>query len=351
MLLLAARLFLALPLLFTFSAEAAGPPDPLAWTTYAQHFFSSDGRVIDAGSGGISHSEGQGTALLLAVRNSDRDRFAAIWDWTKANLAVRNDALLAWSWRPEKIPHVVDKNNATDGDLLVAWALAEAWQQWQVPAYRDAAVAIGNAILGKLLRRTPIGEVLLPGANGFETGEGIVINLSYAVLPAFKALSGIDSNPVWGQLTEAHHALLAKARFGRFSLPPDWLFVPKKWNPDAAAPSLVVWTGKPSRFGFDAIRIPLYLAWSGADGHELWPFLAFWSYFDPLPFHPPWIDLNEDAVPLSSMAPGFISVRRLAEAAQAGSVNGPHPLLIDNSDYFSASLIMLSDLAWRDRGF
>ena len=324
-------------------------PEQALWAAYVQHFVQPDGRVVDTGMGGISHSESQGTAMLLAERHDDRVRFDAVWGWTRANLGIRHDALFAWAWRPDAHEHVPDLNNASDGDLLIAWALAEAAQRWQVAAYRDAAVAIAREMLARLVRQTDAGPVLLPGAEGFETAKGLVVNLSYAILPAYRVLDGIAPDPLWHRLSQTAHALEARARFGRFSLPPDWLFVPRGWKAGAPQPALQPWPDKPTRFGFDAIRIPLYLAWSGADGRELWPYLTFWAYFDSLPFHPAWTDLKENAIPMDTLPPGFVSIRRLAEEAAHPGGATPAPVLGAGEDYYSASLTLLASQAWLDR--
>jgi endoglucanase len=343
--------WLALAMLLPGLAQA----EDALWDDYAARFVQADGRVVDTGLGGISHSEAQGTAMLLAQRHNDQARFDRIWAWTRGNLGVRKDALFAWSWRPEgrnteAHDRVPDKNSATDGDLLIAWALAEAGQRWHNADYRDAAGAIAKTLLTKLLRDTDAGPVLLPGSDGFESANGIAVNLSYAILPAYRALDALLPDPAWHRLTDATHNLIAAARFGRFSLPPDWLFVPKNWKMASKTPALSIWAEKPPRFGFDAVRVPLFLAWTGADGHELWPFLSFWGYFDPLPFHPPWTDLVENAVPLANLPPGFVSIRRLTEEATHPTHAGaPTITLVENEDYFSASLSLLADLAWRDR--
>ncbi len=346
-----AALVLLLPLARVASALSDDAPAPdAAWVDYAARFVMTDGRVVDTGMGGISHSEAQGTAMLLAERHDDRARFELVWSWTRNNLGVRKDPLFAWAWHPEARDHVTDRNSATDGDLLIAWALAEAGQRWQVAGFSQAAGAVTKALLGKLLRETDAGPVLLPGSEGFETPKGIVVNLSYAILPAYRVLDGLLPDPAWHRLTTAAHMLLAASHFGRFSLPPDWLFIPKGWKTASAAPALTTWSQKPPRFGFDAIRVPLYLAWSGADGHELWPYLSFWGYFDPLPFHPAWIDLVENAVPIANLPPGFLSIRRLAEeATHPSGGTAPFSGLTENEDYFSASLTLLCTLAWHDR--
>jgi len=40
---------------------------------------------------GISHSEGQGYGMLLAVAADDRPTFDLLWGWTRAQLMLRND--------------------------------------------------------------------------------------------------------------------------------------------------------------------------------------------------------------------------------------------------------------------
>ena len=112
---------------WTFSpTEAAQDGD---WILYKQSYVSPQGRVIDTGHAGISHSEGQGIGLLLAVHNKDHAAFDNIWRWTRINLQIRDDKLAAWKWVPSDAGgnaggNVPDKNNATDGDLFIACGAA-----------------------------------------------------------------------------------------------------------------------------------------------------------------------------------------------------------------------------------
>ena len=46
-----------------------------AWRMYVKRFVSPQGRVIDDANGDISHSEGQGYAMLIAARLKDRATF------------------------------------------------------------------------------------------------------------------------------------------------------------------------------------------------------------------------------------------------------------------------------------
>ncbi|MFN2268827.1 MAG: glycosyl hydrolase family 8, partial [Desulfonatronovibrio sp.] len=95
------------------------------WNVFKARFLTSDGRIIDRFQNNISHSEGQGYAMIMAALCNEPDIFDSLWKWTRDNLQVRRtDSLLVWSWG-ERFPEqwtVLDYNNATDGDILVAWA-------------------------------------------------------------------------------------------------------------------------------------------------------------------------------------------------------------------------------------
>ena len=52
------------------------------WESYKSRFMMPDGRIVDTGNGNVSHTEGQGFAMLLAVANDDRPAFDKLWQWT-----------------------------------------------------------------------------------------------------------------------------------------------------------------------------------------------------------------------------------------------------------------------------
>lgn len=249
-------------------------PDKAAWSAYKARFVSEGGRVVDTANGQISHSEGQGYGMLLAVAADDRAGFERIWGWTRANLMVRNDELSAWRWEPDRRPAVADMNNATDGDLLVAWALTEAAEAWGDLSHRVAARRVAVEIGRKLiLLKTPHGALLLPGMAGFaaeDRADGPVLNLSYYVFPAFARLPLVAPEFDWAGLGRAGLRLIEKARFGPAGLPSDWITL-KSGEPQPAL-------GFPAQFSYNAIRIPLYLAWAGFDQprHHA-AFLASWT--------------------------------------------------------------------------
>jgi endoglucanase len=258
-------LILALLAAFRTTSATAGPATLLAdgWRQYKDRFLTSEGRIVDNANGGISHSEGQGYAMLIAERLNDRPTFDAIWQWTRSNLLVRGDSLAAWRWSPQT-PHVADHNNATDGDLLIAWALAEASDRWNVSEYRETARLIVEDLATKVVTSSRFGPILLPASTGFAGNaqpDAPVVNLSYWLFPAFKHLRAVSDSINWDALTATGKTLIELSRFGPRRLPSDWISL------GAAQPAPAL--SFPAVFGYDAVRIPFYFAWGQPGDRDL----------------------------------------------------------------------------------
>ena len=238
------------------AAELAAGPLARVWQGYRSHFITPEGRVVDNANGGISHSEGQGYAMLLATRQDDKATFERLWQWTQT-LAVREDGLFAWAWNPKADPNIQDLDDASDGNLLIAWALVEAARRWDIPRYRSAGRAIAEAVWKQNVIETRFGPTLLPGSHGFsarDRSDGPIVNLSYWVFPAFSRLAEVYPQAPWPKLSSAGLELIRRARFGPRNLPPDWISLADTKLAPAAGFSPV--------FGYDAIRVPLYLSWA-----------------------------------------------------------------------------------------
>ena len=306
----------------------------LDWKNFKQRFVEPDGRVIDHSNGDISHSEGQGFAMLLAVHHGDSAAFSRLWQWTQKNLQVREDNLLAWRWQPGV--GITDSNNASDGDLIVAWSLLRAYEKWHKIAYLKAGRKIANDIRGKLLRKTDHGLILLPGIEGFEKPEGITINLSYWVFPALSEIGRADPAPEWDELKKSGILLLQDAKFGRWGLPPDWLLLKEKVKPAI---------GPAERFSYDAVRIPLYLLWDKQETTALLkPYREFWGYFAASQFMPSWTNLNDSSVDSYDASAGMRAIAQwVTDYPDASRVR------LANADelqgYYSSVLLLLSKMA------
>lgn len=297
-----------------------------AWERYKQRFLTAEGRIADSGNGGVSHTEGQGYAMVLATAYDDRATFDRVWGWTRQTLR-RPDGLFSWRYVPNVDQPVPDRNTATDGDLMIAWALLRAAKRWHRPDDQDAALDIIAALRREVVKIEDGQAYLLPGAEGFEDSTKRIVNLSYWVFPALQDIAVETHDPTWNQVVETGLHLIATARFGVHDLPPDWLDT--LGTPKPA-------DGFPPRFGYDAVRIPLYLIWARKAGAEqLGAIDAFWSSSNPVPA---WIDVTSGAVSPEAQSPGMSAVTHLA----LGSALAPQP---DKDDYYSASLWMLATLA------
>lgn len=310
------------------------------WEAFKRRFIVGGARVIDTGNGDASHSESQGWGLLFAQDNDDRDTFRRLWEWTSASLQ-RNDGLFSWKWSPRLFNPVPDRNNATDGDLLIAWALTRAARRWGEPAWLEPARRIQAAILDRLVVESHGRAILMPGMEGFVKGSRRVVNLSYYVwlaLHEFAEQQGGDRR--WKQLERDGLWLLDKAAFSRHGLPPDWLLHGNQ--------ELTIAEGWPPHFGYEAIRIPLYLAWRG-DRARLGRFVAAWRSprFGGRP--PAWINLVDESIAPYPSSGGYRAVAALTEFVAGGAAGPmPHARLVDSDDYYSASLKLLSNMAARE---
>jgi len=311
------------------------------WHAFTSRFLRSDGRVVDSGNAGISHSEGQGWALLCAERTDDRTRFELILAWTRRVLGRPNDALFSWRFRPEQ--GVDDPNNATDGDLMIAWALLRAGERWDAPEHTTLGTAIARDVLRLLVRQLGEDTVLLPGARGFEQREHIVVNPSYYAFPAIRALAKAVPDPRWLAVAGDGIALLRRSRFGRWGLPSDWVALPRDGGRPRPAP------GWPARFSYDAVRVPLYLAWAGL-GREPAAAAAASFWTDPRhPRMPAWTDFSADSISPYQASSGIRAIALLAAAQQRDSrTDLILPPVHEARDYYSAILTLLVRLAWRD---
>jgi endoglucanase len=313
------------------------------WQEFRRRFITHDGRVVDNGTGGATHSEGQGAAMLFAVRFDDRATFDRLLRFSRDVLRRPDDALLAWRYQPMAAVPVADLNNATDGDLMGAWALAEAATRWGVGEYRRLAAQVARDVLRRLVLPLADGPLLLPGVEGFLKPDHVVVNPGYAMPLAFRALAPLAPSPAWGQLEAMGQQLIDRGRFGRWRLPADWLAISRADGRPSLAP------GPAPRFSYDAIRVPLHQAWSGSvAAPALMAAAEFWAE----PEHgiaPAWVDLRGNLTAPYRGDAGVQAVARLTLAAVMGRASSL-PRVSEAALYYPASLALQCRLAWQDIG-
>jgi len=327
------------------TALPVAPDDIHEWEAFKRRFVDPSGRVIDTGNGGCSHTEGQGWGMLFAVAFDDPDTFDALYGWTSRHLRRGYDALHSWRYQPNAAVPVADRNNATDGDVSIATALWRAARRWNRPDCARVAASMARDILALLVTKAGPRTVLLPGVEGFTFRDSVTINPSYYAFPMLAELADAAPSPVWARLIEDGQAMIDEGRFGRWRLPPDWLRVSR---PDGVLSPHPHW---PARFSFDAVRVPLWLAWARhGEAPASEAFVSFWRAEGARP--PAWVDLNTNAAAPYSAPAGMQAIACLAVACAgspaATSMPGNFPPLQVATDYYSAALILLSRLAWRE---
>lgn len=325
-------------------AQAAGARfaiDDPDWASFKARFISADGRVVDTGNNGISHSEGQSYGMLFAVTFGDQASFDLIKTWTATHLARRTDALHIWRYQPNQKNPTPDDNNATDGDLLIAMALNRASIAWGRPEDLTNAKAIAQTIREKLIVNAGSRLVLLPGLNGFLLKDRAIANLSYNNFVAFRELAVIDPSPLWQVLGLDALTLIEAARFGRWQLPPDWLAVPLHGGDISIAKA---W---PPLCSYDAIRIPMNLVWAqNMPASVATSFENFWS--TGATYQPAWANLKTNAVSTYPAAGGLLAVRSITEANSPQMGLPSLPQVQQCTDYYSSALTLLSRIAWAE---
>lgn len=300
------------------------------WFNYKDRFLISDGRVADTANDNISHSEGQGFSMLLAVFNNDQQTFNKLWQWSNTHLYREDIGLYSWRYDPNSTPNVSDPNNASDGDTLIAWALLLAGEKWHNTRYTRASDKLQTALLKHTVINFAGFKVMLPGVSGFNQPNEITVNPSYFIFPAWKAFYRHSRVKAWKDLNESAKKMLSKMAFGKLQLPTDWVTLHSDGNMAPASK----W---PSRMSYNAIRIPLYLRWAYPNSPELTPFIQFWQRY-PRDETPAWVDVISGDTAEYRMSSGILAIRDFTVGDSAAISSNVQ----QEEGYYSASLQLLA---------
>lgn len=312
------------------------------WEEYKSNFITKDGRVKDYSQNQISHSEGQGYGMRLAVIYNDKATFEKLWYWTKSNLKLRLDNLFAWQWgkRPNGEWNVVDYNNATDGDILIAYALLKADERWHDNNYKNEALKIIGDIRKNLAINWQDRTFLLPSYYGFVKENGFVLNPSYLIFPAFRYFAQEDDKSFWEKIYKDSLYLIGQACFGKLCLPSDWVILTDS--------RIAVFTERNSIFGNEAVRVLLYLS---SEKPPQFPkgVEKILDMYKRIGYFPLWVDLEKDSFSLQPSPAGYYAIYALAAKRLGDNVlskklfnEAREKLSSEKNDYYSFSLYLLA---------
>lgn len=233
-----------------------------AWALWKSRHLDPSGRVVDELQNGASHSEGQGYGLTLAAAMGDEQAASAIVRWTEDTLAIRDDGLLAWRWLPNRAQSIPDTNNASDGDLFFAWGCLRAGRRFDRPSLIERARDIASSLSERCLVPDPRGNgrlLFIPAVEGFERDGSVIVNPSYAMPQALAELGSVTGEPELVQA--ARDSLTLLSDLAAEGTTPDWIAVTSR--------GLAVDSILSDRTGYEAVRMPLFLIWSGFEQHPM----------------------------------------------------------------------------------
>jgi endo-1,4-beta-D-glucanase Y len=334
--------FVSCLLLAAYSPQTAGAQEDALWKKYKADFITSDGRVTDKGQNEVSHSEGQAYGMLLALAYNDKAEFDRLLHWAKDNLGGRTDGLFAWQWGKRATGNwePVDFNNATDGDILIAYALLRGHKKWGDPQYMAKGQEILRALRTKLGVQINGSKYLLPGYFGYAKDNGVVLNPSYLVLPAFALFTEYDQKDFWDAVHNDGLALLSKCYFGKMGLPADWILLSNG--------KVTMYEGNGTLFGYEAIRSILFLSLENnfqyRGGVE-----KILGVYEKLGYIPAFVDLKNDSISLNAAPAGFYAIYSLVErklgqnaTAKKLATEAREKVLAEKDDYYSFSLYLMA---------
>jgi len=290
--------------------------------------FIDNGRVFDPQNRGITHSEGQGYGMMLALMGNDRATFSAIWHFARTKMR-RADGLFAWKYVPGR--GVTDWNNATDGDLFIATALALAAYRWQAPQYLADAVRIAETVGRKLVIRHGGYTLLLPGewARPNRDRQSAIVNFSYIVPMTLKVMDALAPQYPWAEIQRDSVRILDDMA----QPPSDWTEVSASGEPTPAR-------GFPQMFSYDAVRIPLYFMQFGQElGKTADRLHALWGPTDEAIFS---FDV-ETIRPVSFFGgKSYELVHDMMECRRSGRRVSTDMLQMDMENYYDSSLHLMA---------
>jgi len=226
------------------------------WVKYKKNFISPFGRVIDRFNKNVTHTESIGYGMFFAVSYNDQKTFDKIRDWLHLNMKLNEANLYGWKWGKKNDGSwgMLDPNNATDGDMWIAYSLLLAYEKWELEIYLKEAKSLIEAIKKHTIKKVNGKLILLPAKFGFVKKDYIKLNPSYTILFIFDKFAIYDHDKIWKTLVLDSIDMFQNSAIGNLKIHPDWIKL------DTNKMKYTYFANE-SIFGFDSIRTPLFLVY------------------------------------------------------------------------------------------
>lgn len=227
-------------------------PSPNALAVgFLDRYVKPSGAVVRTDQGGDVVSEGQAYAMVLAEMAGRPQTVRLVWTWTHTHLQ-RSDGLLSWHAKSDGT--VLDPQSAGDADALTAYALLH-YRGTGAAAMAAAGKQIASAILAHETVQVA-GQTVLAAGPWAITASPQVVDPSYWMPSVFRAIAAATQDGRWTTLADTSVQMLSALTHDGSQLPPDWAHVQGNALVPASAPG----TSNPPGYGFDAQRVPVWLA-------------------------------------------------------------------------------------------
>lgn len=288
---------------------------------------------------GSAHSESTGYGMILSVAAQNKTAFDQIFSFAEAKL-LQSNGLYAWRYDINNNT-VPDTNNATDGDILIAWALLKGYAQWGDENYQTRALEIINAIKTNCTKSYAGYTILLPGGKAafdHSAEEGyVVVNPCYYIYKALRDFAYVTEDDSW--LTVINDGQRIMQDFITYIKPkvailPNW-FIVKDGGTFAFDPN------HDRKSGWDAMRCPLYSAWDTEVNYEDTLWKAFYNAYAE-DSTPAVIDIYNGSV--ESYIRDFTSFKAIRNVVLGNTVS----LDFQSNGYYQDALVLFSYLAQKN---
>ncbi len=321
------------------------------WSVFKRNFITPEGRVIDRYNQDITHTESIGYGMFFAVSYGDQKTFYLVREWLKKNMSLGQTNLYGWKWGKNDKGEwgMLDPNNATDGDMWIAYSMLLAYEKWKDNYLLQEAKSLIKSIKENTIIKYNGKVLLLPAQFGFNKDDYIKLNPSYTIPFIFEKFAHYDNDPIWKTLIYDSVDMFQNSALGNLKIHPDWIKIDK-------SSKQYTYFGDESIFGFDSIRTPLFIAYyyklTKDDNFKsiLTGYKIFLEYVKKLDKYIYQIDFKNNKIRYQNPPYGFLAVYKYLynqleiSAPSTLQTKIEEGLKNETNNYYSFSLLLFTDI-------